>query len=123
MNIMVIFGGESVEHEVSIITAYQLIERLNRHTVYPIYITKDSDMLYVKKSTISDFKGSDYLKKSVKAQFTKKGFNKKKMDVAIIAMHGTNGEDGMMASLLNFYDIPFVGSNSISAGIGKIRAL
>ena len=119
MNIMVIFGGESVEHEVSIITAYQLIERLNRHTVYPIYITKDSDMLYVKKSTISDFKGSDYLKKSVKAQFTKKGFNKKKMDVAIIAMHGTNGEDGMMASLLNFYDIPFVGSNSISAGIGQ----
>ena len=39
----VIFGGETVEHEVSIITALQAIEHINKdkYDVVPIYITKD----------------------------------------------------------------------------------
>ena len=44
--IAVFFGGNSVEHEVSIITALQAIENIDRekYEVLPIYITKDNRM-------------------------------------------------------------------------------
>ena len=42
----VFFGGKSVEHEVSIITAIQAIENMdkNKYDIIPIYITKDNKM-------------------------------------------------------------------------------
>ena len=42
----VFFGGKSVEHEVSIITAIQAMENMNKekYEIIPIYITKDNKM-------------------------------------------------------------------------------
>ena len=43
MNIAVIFGGESCEHDISVITGEQLLCKVNNtiHNVYPIYINKN----------------------------------------------------------------------------------
>ena len=56
MNIVVIYGGESVEHEVSILTAVQLIDHLSKdNVIIPIYVTKDGKMCEVK-----DYKHINY---------------------------------------------------------------
>ena len=47
INLGVIFGGETVEHEVSIISALQAIENLNKekYNIIPIYIGKDKYLM------------------------------------------------------------------------------
>ena len=47
-NVAVFFGGVSVEHEVSIISAVQAMHSMNteKYNIIPIYITKDGIMLY-----------------------------------------------------------------------------
>src|SRR5690554_5674914 len=47
-NTCVVFGGKSVEHEVSIITAAQLVENISQktHRVFPIYLTKNNEFFY-----------------------------------------------------------------------------
>ena len=48
LRILVLFGGESVEHEISIITANQVMSALQiNHTVIPVYISKNNKLYYV----------------------------------------------------------------------------
>ncbi len=119
MNVLVVFGGESFEHEVSIISGC-LVNNLLKDTykVFPVYINKDNDIFYLKECDIDTFRKN---KLSTKVNFIKNGFRTKlityKMDIAIICNHGINGEDGMMKSILNFYNIPSIGSNLISSAV------
>ncbi len=118
MNILVLFGGKSVEHDVSIITAYQIMSKMNQN-IYPVYITKNQDMYYVKDYEIDDFKN---FKSGKKVSFVKGGikiYNTKTIDMALILMHGTNGEDGLMAAVLDFYNIPYVNSNHLSSSVSQ----
>ena len=49
LRILVLFGGESVEHEISIITANQVMSALQiNHTVIPVYISKNNKLYYDK---------------------------------------------------------------------------
>ena len=48
MRILVMFGGESVEHEISIITAHQVMNALSvKYTVIPLYISKENKLYYL----------------------------------------------------------------------------
>lgn len=119
MNIMILFGGASFEHEVSIITGC-LVNKLlkDEYKIFPVYVDKDNNLFYCKDCTIENFRTN---KNNKKVEFVKNGFkssfNKYKMDVAIIATHGFNGEDGMSKAILDFYDIPSVGSSLISSAV------
>ena len=46
IELAVLFGGRSVEHEVSVISALQAMENLNRekYHVHPVYIAKTGEM-------------------------------------------------------------------------------
>ena len=46
INLCVLFGGRSVEHEISVISALQAMENLNadRYRIIPVYITKEGEM-------------------------------------------------------------------------------
>ena len=107
----VIFGGESVEHEVSIISALQAMEHLNaeKYDIIPIYISKDRTFYCGKMLMDMDvFKNFDDLKKyAKKVTFVKKGdkfflqkvdglFRKDITDIDIVLpiVHGNNVEDG-----------------------------
>ena len=47
MNIIVLFGGKSVEHEISIISAFQVIETLKiKYNVIPVYVSKNNEFYY-----------------------------------------------------------------------------
>ena len=142
LNIAVLFGGESVEHEVSIISAHQAMAALDRekYNVIPVYISKDrklfsSDQLF----DMSIYKNLNELKNRVPQVYfisvdnkvlirpVKSGLFGPKdiaaIDVAIPVMHGTNGEDGTIQGFLEMYKLPYTGCDLIAAAVGQDKVL
>ncbi len=136
INIGVIFGGRSIEHEVSIISALQAIENIDedKYNVVAIYLTKDSKF-YVGKNikNIKKYKDiSSLLKESDRVLLTSnnhqveiinyqtKLFNNKYplLDVVLPIVHGTNVEDGGLQGYLKTLNVPFVGSDILASSIG-----
>jgi len=142
LNVAVFFGGESVEHEVSIISAHQAMEAMdeNKYHVIPVYVAKDrrlycSDLLREMKN----FKDLNALKnqctqvvlvsednkvviKPVKAKL----FGAKDLgtiDVAIPVMHGTNGEDGTIQGFFEMLKLPYAGCDLYGAAVGQDKVL
>lgn len=126
MRILVLFGGESVEHEISIITANQVMNALNvNYTVLPIYISKDNKLYYSNKfNNLDTFKDiNKYLKTKNEVRICRKnksfyiklkGIRKKKyFDMAFPVVHGKGVEDGTLLSYLKFKKIPVI-SDSLS---------
>jgi D-alanine-D-alanine ligase len=131
----VIFGGESVEHEISVISAIQAMKALDeeKYEIVPIYISKDrewytGDLLkdidlnkdfdnlkkYAKNIVLYNKEGSFVLQ-------SKKGLKKivNEIDLVFPIMHGTNGEDGSIQGYLNMLGIPYAESNLYAATIGQ----
>ena len=137
INIGVIFGGTSVEHEVSIITAQRAIAQLmgmNKYNVVPIYISKQnrwytgSYLLEVEhfkdlKKVIEHSKRIQLVKGERNAVLISDPVKKfhdafvDYIDVAFPIIHGTGGEDGSLQGLLEHLDIPYVGCNVLAASL------
>ena len=134
----VMFGGKSVEHEISIISAIQAIASMDteKYDVIPIYITKNNEF-YVGPSVgeIESYqKGiKQLLKESTRVILVNDGglvklikYPAKKfgssyvdyIDVAFPIVHGTNVEDGTLQGFLSMLDIPYVGCDVISSAVG-----
>ena len=131
----VIFGGESVEHEVSIISAIQAMNKMDqeKYDIIPIYITKDrewytGDML----KDIEVYEDLDLVKKYGKnvVLYYKNGSyvlqNKRfpkgivtDIDIAFPIVHGTNVEDGVLQGYLQSIGIPFVGGDVYASAVGQ----
>lgn len=136
----VIFGGESVEHEVSIISAIQAMNKIDeeKYEVIPIYITKDrewytGDMLkdievYQDLNLIKRYSTNVvlYYKDGSYVLQKKKGLFKsvvKELDIAFPVVHGTNVEDGVLQGYLQTIGIPFVGSNVYGSVAGQDKTI
>ena len=131
----VIFGGESVEHEVSIITAVQAMKAIDeeKYEIIPLYITKDREWYTGKLlKDIEIYKDLDLLKKyatnvvltNKKDKFVlikKTGLKRiiDYVDVVLPIVHGTNVEDGTLQGYLELIGIPYAESNVYSAAIGQ----
>ena len=136
----VIFGGESVEHEVSIISALQAINNIdkNKYIVVPIYISKDK-VWYTGKDLcdISIYNDLDKVKKNSKSVSLCKVDNEycllqtqgllnkivDKIDIAFPIVHGQNVEDGSLAGYLETVGIPYIGPNVIGASLGQDKVV
>ena len=130
----VIFGGRSVEHEVSIVTAHQLMEVLRaRHEVIPVYVARDGR--WFTGSGLNDlevFRGSRWEQAGEEAYLPPtygygglmipgsrlKGNRKVELDVVVPAIHGTYGEDGSLQGLLEMAGIPYSGSGVAASAVG-----
>jgi len=131
----VIFGGESVEHEVSIISAIQAINKmdLEKYEIVPIYISKTGEWftgdLLKDIETFQDINLIKRYAKNVvlyrrKDQFVlqTKGIFKRivnQLDIAFPIVHGTNVEDGILQGYLQSIGIPYVGSNVYASVVGQ----
>ena len=135
----VIFGGESVEHEVSIISAIQAMNKMDedKYEIVPIYITKDrewytGDMLrdidvYQDLNLIKNYSSNVvlYYKNGSYVLQKKKGLFKsvvREIDIAFPIVHGTNVEDGVLQGYLQTIGIPFVGPDVYGAVVGQDKA-
>lgn len=119
-NILVLYGGKSVEHDISILTAIQTMKNMdkNKYNVFPMYQTKNLEFIipddYLNPQTYIDeikkFKKVEFV--FGKAEIIIKGtFSKKvKIDCAINCCHGFFGEDGTLAALMNLCNIPITSS-------------
>ena len=141
INIGVLFGGESVEHEVSIISAIQAMEAIdkNKYDVFPIYVSKNREFYYSDdlKNIASFTNLSNINQKADKIKLIKNGskvsiekynkslFSKKniEIDVFIPVMHGTNGEDGSIQGLLEMLKVPYAGCDVIGAACGQDKVV
>ncbi|MBQ9328857.1 MAG: D-alanine--D-alanine ligase [Solobacterium sp.] len=142
LNVGVFFGGESVEHEVSIISAHQAMNALNKdkYNVIPIYVAKDrklySSPLLEDMSNFKDLTG--LLNKCTQVNLyqadnhvvihpvQKSLFSKKDLgtlDLAIPVMHGTNGEDGTIQGFFEMLKLPYAGCDLIAAAVGQDKVL
>lgn len=135
------FGGKSVEHEVSIISAMQAINALakTKVNVIPIYISKDSQLYsgdsLLNIETYSDLEqaksqsNSVYLYKDknnvymnlIKPKLFKE--QKQLIDIVIPIMHGTYGEDGKLQGFLELLDVPFASSDTTASAIGQDKVI
>lgn len=133
----VIFGGKSVEHEVSIISGIQAINNMDKekYDIVPIYLTKENNM-YVGElvKEVKNFKNiKNVIENSqrvimvnnegrvdlIKYPMKKFGNNLyDSIDVALPVVHGTNVEDGALQGFLKTLDIPFAGCDVLSSAIG-----
>ena len=141
INVGVMFGGESVEHEVSIISALQAIEAIDqsKYNPIPIYISKKSDLFISDKLfDISTYQDLDKLEKECSQVYLYKEkqkvfispikqrlFKNEKtsLDVIIPIMHGTNGEDGVLQGYLEMLNIPYSGSDVTASAIGQDKVI
>ncbi|XMB67418.1 ATP-grasp domain-containing protein [Mycoplasmatota bacterium zrk1] len=119
MRVGVIFGGHSVEHDISIISAVQVMNQIRYlWEVVPIYISKNNEIFVSKQFfSIDEFKKN---KKRAKYHFVKGGVKrifKKKLDFVFSVVHGKNVEDGSIKALLDFYEIPSSSSGLIPSAI------
>lgn len=131
LNVCVLFGGVSSEHEVSLVSATTIIGSLNRekYDVHMVGITKDGGWHYYdgEVSGVVNFdKNAEKFSRAAISPdrtdgglivFEDGGCRKIKIDVAIPALHGRNGEDGTMQGLFELANIAYVGPNVIGSAI------
>ena len=142
INIGVFFGGRSVEHEVSIISALQAIHAIdsNKYNVIPVYISKegifytgealleiqnyeDMKTLLSRAKRISIVKD---LKETLIFEYPPGIFRNTalhRLDLAIPVVHGTNVEDGTLQGYLESIDIPYAGPDVLSSAIGMDKII
>lgn len=122
----VCFGGPSVEHDVSIISAQQLMEALSeRHEPVPLYLARDGRLWTGGALRSVDAFGADVPDRAEPCELRLGGADgsgffrpsssrfradeQLRLDAVICAIHGTGGEDGALLGALEHTTLPYVG--------------
>lgn len=139
MNIGVIFGSQSTEHEVSVASAFGIMQGLKKntdHTIFPIYITPKGKWVYepgfLDKDQLKELVKRDFLDTELSINFSKteklyitqkkKGILTKKeqleVDMVFCLLHGKNGEDGSIQGIFQLLQVPFVSPGVLWSAMG-----
>lgn len=117
MKIALLFGAKSFEHEISVVSAIALKKVLKSELVY-IFCDYNRDFYLIPTDKITSKRiSSGEYKKDKKLDLKRGGFfqktlmSEKKVDFDFVlnVTHGADGEDGKIASLLDFFGIPYIG--------------
>ena len=140
--IAMIWGGKTVEHEVSVISGIQALKAMDteKYDIIPVYMTKDNDM-YIGKSVgdIEAYKNIPALLKGSRrvvmvndrgrfllAPYPFKIFGSSKaveFDLAFPIVHGTNVEDGALQGYIKTVGVPVVGPDVTASAISMDKAI
>jgi len=137
-NIGLFFGGKSVEHDVSIVSA-QIIskgfQKLPQFKLIPIYITNQGEwVVFDKFPKIQELKKKKNSASNVrlilnprleKLTLKKKSLLGKKIEInsALILIHGTNGEDGTLQGFMETANIPYSGPAVLGSALGMDKVI
>ena len=139
LNIGVIFGGKSVEHEISIISAIEAMGYAdeNKYKIVPIYIDKDNTWYTGEHlKNIINFRDIDLVKRYAKKValvkmdrsfvLQKLGMFKKNLcviDIVVPIGHGAYLEDGSLQGYLNMLGVPYAGPSVLGAALGQDKVI
>lgn len=119
LNLGVIIGGMSTEHDVSLVSGTSVIKNLNKekYNIFPIYINQQGQWFEYTKPV----EKIEILKIGENIQEIKQIQNPieylKNMNVVFPVLHGLYGEDGTIQGLLELLKIPYVGCRVLSSSI------
>ncbi len=117
MKLTILFGGASFEHEISIVSAITLKEKLRSFDLSFIFCDGDHKFYLIdpQKMKATTFSKQEH-KKMPELSLSNGSFVQKSMfstkehkNTVLNLIHGGDGEDGTIASLLDFYDIKYIG--------------
>lgn len=133
-NVIVLMGGKSPEHEVSVLSGTNIVVNLNpeKYNVFPVVVTKDGA-----KWKLTNKDSLLQLANPLKLKGTKSEIvlSEEKMipgvaslssggkNIIFIAMHGPYGEDGTIQGMLELTGIPYTGSGVLASAIGMNKEI
>ena len=137
LNIALIFGGKSGEHEVSLVSTASIYKHIDKdkYNVFTIGITKEGTWMYYEGSEENIKNGNwvNLANKKVEVNLVPSG-NKEvgiifedgrteKIDVLVPVLHGPYGEDGTIQGLFEISQIPYVGCGVLASSVGMDKLI
>src|SRR3990167_6578392 len=122
LSILVLCGGQSTEHDISLLSAKNVIQKLDvqKYHVSVAKISQDGTWHYFKNAEDYFSHKHAHLMHIIPGQ--KKPFiaesNAISVDCVFPVLHGTNGEDGTLQGLLEMLQLPYVGADCLGSAIG-----
>ena len=137
LNVALIFGGKSGEHDVSLVSASSIYKHIdtNKYNVFTIGVTKEGRWLYYEgnEENIKNGEWVNLANKNVEINLVPNG-NKEvgilfedgrveKLDVLFPVLHGPYGEDGIVQGLFEISQIPYVGCRVLASSVGMDKLI
>lgn len=133
MKVIVLYGGVSAEHDISILSAYNIIQSIDRdrYQVQPVYITRDNrwlkgalvqgplgdpQQLRLQEAVVESWGHPDGEPST--GQVLQPGDLLGPDRVVFPVLHGPNGEDGKIQGFLETLDLPYVGAGVMASALG-----
>lgn len=138
LNVCILFGGVSPEHEVSLRSAESVLNHMNpeKYNIFPVGITKTGDWILYGGTDYSELPAGTWKENPANSRaaispirgqgllcFEGDRVNYKAIDVAFPILHGENGEDGAMQGLLKIAGIPYVGPHVAESAVSMDKTL
>lgn len=120
-NILILCGGQSPEHEISIRSTKNILKALDsrKYAVSIIGISKEGQWKLVSEKELSDkitIQGKEVsIHPGTSDCFRVEGKGLRKFDIVFPILHGPNGEDGTIQGLIKLLGLPFVGSGVLGS--------
>ncbi|MBI4239498.1 D-alanine--D-alanine ligase [Candidatus Uhrbacteria bacterium] len=109
----ILFGGKSVEHEASLLSAKNVVDAMDKEKYMPVMMAIDRNGVWLvdgqRVALVPEGRGE--------LVFVDTG-KKEHVDVVFPVLHGTFGEDGTIQGALKIADVPFVGSGVLASSVG-----
>ncbi len=117
MNLVILFGGSSFEHEISIVSAITVKKVLKKANLSFIFVDSNRDFYLIDEKNMKSNYFSDGAYKKAKKLVLKKGsfctvgmlgLKEQNLGTVLNLIHGRDGEDGKIASLLEFNGLSYI---------------
>ncbi|MXW15248.1 MAG: D-alanine--D-alanine ligase [Rhodothermaceae bacterium] len=126
-HLVLVYGGQSAEHEVSLVSARNVFHAIDRTRYVVTLVRVDRDGTWVRVATVSgtpssqiDFQApgeSVFLKPDGGLAPIESPQDAVHVDVVFPVLHGTNGEDGAIQGLFQMYKVPYVGAGVLGSSV------
>ena len=138
LNVCVLFGGMSPEHEVSLRSAESVLNNIDhsKYNVFPVGIAKDGDWIIYGGNDYSELPSGAWINNPKNCRGTISPIRgqglfrfegdcvvRERIDVVFPVLHGENGEDGAMQGLLQLAGIPYVGPHVAASAVSMDKTL
>lgn len=133
INVGIVFGGKSGEHEVSLMSATSVIKAIDKekYNILPLGITKEGSWCIYNGpiEKIESGEWEEVAKKQLRENPNNNVFSiiplggeesnlVELVDVIFPVLHGPFGEDGTIQGVFEMADIPYVGAGVLASAIG-----